>query len=468
MNVDVKTICGSPYVYGADIKSTSLIKYATRQKYPDTNVKLTLAVFDTETDVVDGTEKTTMGTISSRGKVYTYVAASFVEGIPNIEERLAKISAKHLDPIVKSQNFHIDHHVEYVKDDLEVFRCCFNKAHEIKPDLLVIWNMVYDIEMFIKTCEAHDVNPADIACDPRVPKDYRFFTFKKGPDKKVMASGKEMPIKMAAQWHTVFVPASFYIIDAMCVYRHTRTGQPEEPSYALDYILKKNLKFGKLEIEEAKKYAGLRWHYFMQTRHKLEYIVYNGFDCISIEMLDEITMDMSIILPLFAGYSDFEDFKSQPRRLVDDMHFYLLSVGKVIATTGRNMREEGDSETVSADGWVTTLPANGIVCSGLCIIKEDPTHRTNYYPGTYDLDVAGAYPTNQMVMSVSKKTTIKERIKAYGVSEHAMRMQGLNLSGGQTNALEFCQTLFGYPSVSRMQQLYLERKKQTQEQMALN
>lgn len=63
------------------------------------------------------------------------------------------------------------------------------------------------------------------------------------------------------------------------------------------------------------------------------------------------------------------------------------------------------------------------------------------------LDVSAAYPTNQCVFNVSKETTKKEIVSIKGVNDNLQKMQGINLSGGQTNAIEFCQKLLSFPSL---------------------
>lgn len=50
-------------------------------------------------------------------------------------------------------------------------------------------------------------------------------------------------------------------------------------------------------------------------------------------------------------------------------------------------------------------------------------------------------------MNISKETTMKELIKVVGIDPYTFKMQGINLSGGQTNALEYCQTMFKFPTM---------------------
>jgi len=240
-----------------------------------------------------------------------------------------------------------------VDSEIDVIKKTISKAHQWQPDWLSVWNLAFDMDKIIAACDKAKVPVADILNDPSVPAKYRHFKFKKGSASKTTASGKVMNYKPAARWHTVFSPASFYWMDAMCAYKQIRTGSPEEPSYSLDNILKKHkISDGKLKFKEADHLTGLAWHQFMQQNYPLEYVVYNMFDCISMEMLDEKTLDLQLSLPMFSISSDFENFNSQPKRTADNLHRVCLQQGKVIGTTSGEMREEEDNFTVGLSDWI--------------------------------------------------------------------------------------------------------------------
>ena len=78
------------------------------------------------------------------------------------------------------------------------------------------------------------------------------------------------------------------------------------------------------------------------------------------------------------------------------------------------------------------------------------------------LDVSAAYPNNQCVLNISKETTAKEIVEIVGIKEHTQKMQSINLSGGQTNALEFCQTMYNFP---KLDELLLEFQKAPRAQL---
>lgn len=443
------------FIYGTDITSTAILKHAYQDKYPDHITPYTVAAFDVETDVIHGTEEIIMATLSFKDRIITVVKASFVEGHSDLHNQLNGLMTKYLDVYVQARK--IKWEVVVVDHAVNVITECYRRAHKWRPDFVAIWNINFDMPKMLATLEKAGVHPKDVFSDPSVPKKYKFFDYKVGPNKKVTASGKVTPIKPSAQWHSVFCPSSFYFIDAMCAYRHIRTGSAEEPSYALDAILKKHKLGGKLKFVEADGFTGIEWHQFMQANYPLEYIIYNVFDCIAMEELDEVTRDLSLTLPLFSGCSDFDNFKSQPRRLADSLHFFCLQNQRAIGCTSDQMATDFDKETIGLDGWIVTLPANLVLDNGLQIIAEDPNLRTNARAHVADLDVSASYPNGGSVFNISRETTHIEVLSIEGVTEAQRRSQGINLSAGATNAVEVCTELFGLPSMETLLASYRKR-----------
>lgn len=75
------------------------------------------------------------------------------------------------------------------------------------------------------------------------------------------------------------------------------------------------------------------------------------------------------------------------------------------------------------------------------------------------LDVSSSYPNNGVVFNNSKETTKGEIISVEGIDLMTTRLQGINLSGGKTNSVEFCQTMLGLPTTLELNALY-EKEKQ--------
>jgi hypothetical protein len=459
---DYRKIARSPYLYGSDILSTAVIKKSYLDKFPQLKTPYSVAVFDTEKDVVNGTNEVIMATLSMGRRVFTAVQRSYLHGVVDVEDRayealrkyLGKMEAKDKDgkdiivDLIEKRG--IEWELLVVDREIDVVLECFKRAHQWKPDFVAIWNIDFDIPFIVGAIERAGMHPRDVFSDPAVPLQYRFFKYKQGPKKKKMASGKEMPIKPADQWHTVYTPASFYFIDAMCVYRKLRVAKGELPSYALDYVLEKEGCIRKLKFKEADGLVKLDWHIFMQSNYKIEYIIYNVVDCIAMEELDEKTTDLRFAMPLACGCSDFETFKSQPRRTADALHYFAQLNGKVFGSTSDEMASELDEKTLGPDGWIVTLPAHLVAHNGLRCIEEDPNLRTNIRVHVADLDVAASYPNGGSVFNISKQTTYRELCKIEGVSEIQQRMQGINLSSGHVNAVEICCGLFSMPDMPTM------------------
>jgi hypothetical protein len=461
---DPRQLSRSPYLYGSDILSTAVMKKTYQKKWPNLQTPYTVACFDTEKDVVYGTDEINMATISFGSKVFTAVQKAFVEGLSDVQDRAHATFKKYLGAIdmkMKKGKPNSDGEptvvdvvemrglqweLVIVESEIDVIVECMKKAHQWKPDFVAIWNIDFDMGMMIKACDKAGYDPAHLFSDPSMPHDWRHFKYKQGQKQKKTASGKITPIKPADQWHTVYTPSSFYFIDAMCVYRKIRIAKGEEPSYALDAILDKILGARKLKFKEAEQYTKLEWHQFMQQNFKLEYIVYNVFDCVSMEMLDETTLDLAVALPGGAGCSDFGNFKSQPRRTVDDLHYFAMDEkGLVIGSTSDEMQTELDSLTLGLENWIVTLPAHLVADNGLQLIEEYPLLRTNIRVHVADLDVSASYPNGEVVFNIGKCTTRKELCSVEGVPEQLQRAQGINLSGGHTNAVEFCVDMYKLP-----------------------
>lgn len=375
----IRKLQNNPYIYGSDILSTSVVKQEVyRDHFPNLNTPSTVAVCDTETDMVHGHKRVIMTTITMKDRAFTTITKEFLARYPDATKRLHECAAKYLGDVMAARN--IKWEIKVVDTDIDSMYFCIQKAHEWMPDFLTFWNVDFDITEMIKAFERERIDPADVFCDPMVPQSHRYFNYIRGAAQKVTASGKVTPVKPAARWHTVDCPASFYIIDSMCVYRQVRTGQAEKPSYALDAILNGELGIRKLKFKEADHLKGAEWHTFMQRHFPLEYTVYNLFDCVSVEILDEKTRDLSTAFPSGVGVTDFRRANSQPRKLCDRLHYFVMKkYGKIIGCTGDEMADEFDKLTVSLTDWIVMLPAHLVADNGLRIIKDAPHMRSSVF-----------------------------------------------------------------------------------------
>lgn len=456
----MRELCRYPYIYGTDVSSTTLIKKMYQDLYPDLRSPSSMAATDTETNMFSKEQEIIMQTITMKEKVFTVIKRDFFKGHINVEERLRACFQHHLAEDIKERNLQWE--IMFVDTAGQIVVEIMKKAHQWMPDFLAIWNIKFDMKKMEEALRADGMDEEQMArvfSDPAVvAAGFHHYEFKIGQANKKKANGGHTPLAPSAQWHVVTTPASFYFIDAMCAYRQIRTGQQEEPSYSLDALMDKHVKRRKLKLKEAEGFKEGEWHKFMQEFFKFDYVVYNVFDCIGMEILDEKTGDLNLNFPLYSGPSDYSIFPSQPKKLCNKLFFHLLNEDRVLASTSDEMKMELDDLTVIGKGWITMLPAHLVMDNGLKILQEMHNVPTNIRVGVGDLDIAGTYPNEGICMNISKYTTARELIEIIGVPDHIRRRIGFNLAGGHVNAVEICQDLYKAPSLDDMYLSYLRKK----------
>lgn len=447
MQGSLRVIARSPYLYGCDVTTPVLIKNRYRTQWPNQIRSSSVAVLDIETDVVNGTEDILSVSLTFKDRAILVYTKDFLGTSIDPVGKTHELFESYLGEIARQRNINLD--VQIADSPGDAVMRTLEKAHEWQPDFVAIWNINFDLPRMIRALERDGIPLEDAFSDPRVPQRFRYANYIPGQEQKVTSSGKIMPQHPADQWHTMECPSSFYFIDAMCVYKKVRVASGNEPSYSLDAILNKTLGLRKLKFDEIIEKAdptmrggSLKWHMFMQRNYKIEYGIYNLFDCISVEMLDEKTKDLADTLGILCEHSEYSKFPSQPRRTVDDLHFFCLEHGMVIGTTADKMEDEYDKFVVGMQNWIVTLSSHLVVDNGLPILRELPNVRSSYRAHVADLDVSSSYPNTEDFLNISKETTWRELSKIDGVSDAAYRRCGINMTGGITNAVEICSELY--------------------------
>src|SRR5690606_36321658 len=125
-----------------------------------------------------------------------------------------------------------------------------------------------------------------------------------------------------------------------------------------DHVLNKFLKRGKLKHDQCKEPEGtLPWHVEMQRDWPAEYVAYNIFDSLGLNLLDKEIKDLEQAVNVQLGFSDYHDLCSNPKRLQADASFFCLDNNYVIASVSDQMATELDDLVVDRRNWVVTLNA---------------------------------------------------------------------------------------------------------------
>lgn len=389
-NPRLRQLARSPYLYGADISSSSCLKNDYQTMYPGLVSLNTVSGGDIETNVIDRDKDGQIICMSVCHKKDAFLCylkewvSDINDPIQATYDEMQKIPE--LVELQKTRPFNLE--VMVVNKPSEIVVECIRRLHKWKPDFFAFWNIDYDLPKMLKALKDDDVDPALVFSDPSVPKEYRYFHYKRGQEMMTTASGVTKSKGPEEQWHWVTAPASFQCIDSMATYYNVRRAKGREPSYRLEYILQKEIKAGKLNIPEASHLDGIEWHRYMQKNHKIAYGIYNVIDSIRLEQLDEKTNDLALAISMFSKTSDYANFSSNPKRLCDDMHFWYLRQDppKVIATSSDQMVAEIDKWVVGTGQWIVTLATYLAAWDGLKFIKDFPDYATNISSYVADLD----------------------------------------------------------------------------------
>ena len=104
-----------------------------------------------------------------------------------------------------------------------------------------------------------------------------------------------------------------------------------------------------------------------------------------------------------------------------------------------------------------------MIDNGMNIFEDLPAIKSMIYHSLADLDLESTYPNAQLVLNISKETTLFETGLIRDMSEAQRRELGLLLTSGNTAALEIGIKYFGLPSSA---QLIAQYEKDHQEQRA--
>ena len=464
----LREVCRSPYIYNADFNSTTIVKAAYKRKWPNAVSLSKVAVLDIETDVIYGTGEPIMVAITMGEHKVIAFADWWAERVPSLKEQLLERYRHHLSNITTfgdKRGEYIERNlIEETGDNLiiiddvnigEGFRQCMELVHTWMPDFLAIWNIDFDLPHLLRSLDKYNIPYEDVFVDPSVPDRYRKVWYRQARAQRETNS-KSIAQHPADLWHVLFCLAGFYVVDAMGVFKKIRTAQGNEPDYKLENVLQRHLGVGKLRIPECKTQpeSGLPWHEEMQRDFPVDYAVYCLFDCISIELLDQRTNDLAVSLPVLCGVSDFAIYPSLPKRLVDNLTLFYRDRNLIPGCVGADITTAEDEGVISMSEWIVTLPAYMVELNGINCVEEIPELTTTFRVQTADDDITQAYPTGEVILNVSKETTCIELCDIEGVSEEARRRQGINLTGGQTNAIEICNELLNMPYIDNVLDLF--------------
>jgi len=105
-------------------------------------------------------------------------------------------------------------------------------------------------------------------------------------------------------------------------------------------------------------------------------------------------------------------------------------------TLSDQMEDELDKLLLGKDDWIVTLPTSLVEANGVYMIKDLPSVRSYVRRYTSDADIGSTYPNGEIILNLSKMTTMYEVGRIAGVTASKQRLVGVNLTGGPVNSIE--------------------------------
>lgn len=467
----------SPYIYGGDMDIESLIKIKYKKDFEKSGLNLapiSVGMLDIEVSINPGSEGVLLCyTLTHENKVYTAINKNWMysykkgKHVPFDEKSIIDLSQRTLTPLIENafrdnknleaskEKLPFEFHYFVSESEVEMIKWGFEKLHENKTLFIGGWNIKFDVESLAKILKKHGVDPRSVFCPPETPEEIKYFRIKE--DHK--------PVEHFTQkWHWFSTTSYFQFLDLMAVYARLRTVEGKEYSYKLDYILKKNGLGGKIHWEDLKEVNKLEgtadWHKKMSTQYFKQYVIYNQWDSISLQLLEWLNKDIDA-LRILSDNTPIEKYPRQTIRIRDSLYAEWIDNGYVIGTSSSDMRSEEDKRIEAMGGSV--LSATKVEDCGVRLLKEAPHMRTQVHVFVSDADFSQMYPTIMESGNIAKETkvsTVYDVIGDHIKVDKSKRIERLHsyLISTKENAHYLGTEFLNLPTFNQIREKYEEYK----------
>ena len=455
---NIQTIKDNPYLYAYEVPSISFIKHRFMKMSNNYVSDYRVVNLDIEFDVTEKYNDISIITLSMNGARHTAVLRRLFDRHYDSKEKIIEaIKEKDKTDLPDSpvkQNTLI-YNVTVHDNDLDLLRTIFTILHKAMPDFVTIHNMAYDIDRIMERLEFWNYPAGDLFCDPSIPKELRRVSYRKAIPFK-MKKGVKKSIPMEEQWSSIDIVASFMIMDTMTGFAFVRQAAGKMVGgYGLQNLLLKHGLAGKLNYEDEKSItlSKKEWHGYMSEEKPLLYTIYANQDTAGMTNLENQIEDFTQAIPLSAGISDFLRYNSSTHRAICNGYLENIDKGLVIGTTPKN---PVDRSYLGTRGWIKTLSSDLIQEEVGLEITNIPGLKTNVTANADDLDCVSSYPSDIQAGNISSQTTRAEILRVGAFSPKVFKANNINLISSNSNTLEYCSTMLGLPSASKMMSLARE------------
>lgn len=441
MNMPLRKILDSPYVYGADIDVEVQIKhtYLSQPNYPV--AVYTKGGLDIETELV-GDKRINLITFIHEHTIYScglkdfckiYKEGSTTEYTEATLEDIQKEVDYWVGDLIRKYNF--DLKIVICDTEYQLIKWIFDRIHECKTDFIGVWNINFDIPYILDRLTQMGVDPAKVMCHPDVPDIYKFVKYKE--DTSVVDHFTD-------KWSWLYLPGYSQFLDAMCLYARLRKVYGRDSSYALDKIADKELGLRKLHFDG----AGHMNHRIEQEYHFLRYWAYNINDVLIMQLMEFQNDDYGTLASL-ADVSLIHQFNHMTVCLKNDAYVEGLRHNKVPASIGlKGGFTEFDKMLGKIGG--TVLPPNKAENTAIHAVQERPSQKTQVSILTNDLDVSSFYPSTTEEFNISRESTLATILGVNGYPATEVEKITSCLVQPDISAMEITSTYYNMPSYEKL------------------
>ena len=475
-----RDVTASPYVYGLGISATSYIKEWFIHN--GANSPWNYVTLDSETDIEDPMNQfTTHITISSKTESMLAVLKSRFHGhgYKNDDEIREAIKREYIANVPDGENmwYGRKRRIELYNDFPSMIEAIFAQIHKWDPDIVGVWNLAYDMDLFIQQYEGkYQRSMARLFCNPQVPLKNAIFEWSPGrlgvTTKLDNGKEKNKTFKPHEVWSSVRSSAGFKMVCAMQMFYQIRCqGPDQEGGYSLDNVATRIAKVGK--VKDDSPYVKAKWHIETSKHKPAFYACYGMYDVDIMHIIEDKTNDMTVTGPTQLASAEWSTFNSLPVRLHTAFHFHILKQGYCVGTKGGKYEKpfselspaeqkeyvpkailgigRGDDE----EGWIATLPAHKIKTDFASDILTEGFEdlKTYHFGHVYDMDEVSAYPRATVAGNVSIETTKGELIDIDGIPKDTFIIENINLIGNKANYMGYATRMLSLPGFDELSKL---------------
>lgn len=437
----LKSVCNSPYVYGADVPIETLVRRKYNRDVGQDNVlsKLTRGTLDLEATNLDYEHGIiNLLSITIENKVYTAIHDSFLYKWENKKKVKATtddiLKLAHIEFKEDEEQYGFTYELKVCKDEVEMFDFIFKEIiQREKPEFIGIWNINFDIPFILGRMKVLGLDPIEYFTHPDVPEEFRYVNYYEDRSEK----------NFVLNWHHFTTTGYTQYICLQNLYAIIRYSNGLKDSYKLDDVLAEEIGRRKIELEDD--------HTYMQQNEFVKYTVYNMFDCMGLQELDWTTED---ILNLYhqTDISPISQYVRSSGNCRDAFYDYYDDLGYAIGTVGKDMNTEL-TKMITYSGGTVLAPEKCHQVGAYCI-AEQPSQEAMLYPHTSDIDFKAFYPRTQKGMNIAGETKKLTIVGIEGFSNRDIGNFSCGMGNMRADAVYMCSKFFNLPTYEELDDIF--------------